>query len=81
MNDFLLPGVLLAMTACSATPPHTVTKPDYATDRDRVQPSPVQFPAEIDPPPVTAPGSEDPGLTPPKPPAKPDPKQGDSGRS
>lgn len=68
-------GVTIAMTACSVNPPENAGKPSYATHGDQVRPSPTQVPAEIDPPPVPAPGSEPAVAPPPAPPAEVDPPQ------
>ena len=81
MKYWVLPGALLVMTACSANPPATESKPSYAADSNRVQPSPIDLPAEIDPPPPVAPGSESPGFAPPNPPPDPEPKDDQSNRS
>lgn len=66
-------GVGIAMTACT-------TPPTAGTDRDnpdpaRIQPSPVQVPAEVDPPPPVQPGYESPGLEPSDPVQTPEPQR------
>jgi hypothetical protein len=64
MRQMLWLGVTFAMMACTTQKPEMPGEISYATHGDKVQPSPLQIPAEIDPPPVPAPGSEGPGLEP-----------------
>jgi hypothetical protein len=66
MKRALSLGVTIAMTACTNHPAADAQK--VPVDPRRIQPSPVQIPAEIDPPPPVQPGFEGPGLTPAPPP-------------
>ena len=73
MRQFLWLGAIFAMMACTTQTPEQPGKISYATHGHKVQRSPLQIPAEIDPPPVPAPGSEGPGLTPAEQPSVPQP--------
>jgi hypothetical protein len=70
---YLLALGVIVMTGCITESPESAANRSYATDRDKVQPSPTQIPAEIDPPPVPAPGYEGPGQTPNDPPPTDEP--------